>query len=518
MLAMLFHQLLLDGAHRTPDKPALHWVERDRTLTYARAVEQMEQVAAALAGLGVGRGDRVGIFAHNGLDYLMAMFGAWRAGAISTHINLQYADTLDYYVNDATPKVLIYTGDHLAAVERHRPNLTSVEHYVCMDGPQDGAIGWAEWVAAAGSAPPDQVQETDIAHLSYTSGTSGHPKGACLAHEPTSRATRCIAERLRMTAADVSLGPTALSSSYQLVANLLPPLHVGGTVCVTSRWEAAQGWDAAETLGASIVAANPVVLRDVLEESMARGRPPHRLRLGISGGGPVPPELKLAWRDILELPLCESYGQSELGGFVGLWAPDHPIIEERVLSCGRALPDKEVRALDDDGREVATGQLAELCLRGGFMTGYWNRPEKTAEALRDGWLHTGDVGYVDAEGFVFMRGRVSERLTIDGAHWYPRDVEEVLMRHPAVREAALIGVPDEERGQRPIAYVTARDGHIPDTMALVQFVADGLGRAVPGMTVEVIEAMPMTPTGKISKAQLLAALLAPTPPAEAARH
>ncbi len=501
---MLFQQVLGDGANRTPDKVAMRWVDRDSSLTYEAAVEQMERVAGALASLGVGKGDRVGIFAHNGMDYLTAMFGTWRLGAIAALVNLQYSDTLDYYVNDAQPKVLIYTGDHLATIDRHRANLPSVEHYVCMDGPQDGAHGWTDLLTAAPPPPPDTTVDSDVAHLSYTSGTSGQPKGACLAHEPTSRATRCIAERLRLTAADVSVGPTALSSSYQLVANLLPALHVGATVCVIGQWEAGSGWDALERLGATVLAANPTLLRDLLDESVRRGRGPARLRAGLSGGGPVAPELKQAFRDTLGVPLCESYGQSELGGFVGLWAADQSIADDRLLSCGRPLPDKEVRVLDDDGNEVPMGELGELCLRGGFMSGYWNRPAKTAEALRGGWLHTGDLGFTDADGYVFMRGRLSERLTVGGAHWYPRDLEEVLMRHPSVREVALIGLPDATLGQRPVAFVTARDGYAPDTQGLVEFAEQGLGRPVPSMTVEVLDSMPMTPTGKISKAQLQA--------------
>ncbi len=502
---MLFQQLLLDGANRTPDKTALHWVERNRSLTYAEAVEQMERVAGALSALGVGRGDRVGIFAHNGMDYLTAMFGTWRLGAVSALVNLQYADTLDYYVNDSQPKVLIYTGDYLETIDRYRASLPSVEHYVCMDGPQPGAHSLAALLADAPAPPPDRTKEDDIAHLSYTSGTSGNPKGACLSHEPTLRATRCIAERLRLTPADVSLGPTALSSSYQLVANLLPVLSVGATTCVMSKWSAAAGWEAAERLGATSLPANPTVLRDLLEESERRGRAPERLRITVSGGGPVPPELKQAWRDRYSIPLCESYGQSELGGFVGLWAADQPVGDAKLLSCGRPLPDKEVRVLDDAGNEVPAGELGELCLRGGYMAGYWNRPEKTSETLRGGWLHTGDVGFLDADGFVFMRGRLSERLTVLGEHWYPRDIEEILMRHPSVREAAVVGLVDEALGQRPVAYVTVPEPqiHTPDTQALVDFVKNELGRCPSSLSVKVLDSMPMTPTGKISKAQLL---------------
>jgi acyl-CoA synthetase (AMP-forming)/AMP-acid ligase II len=503
---MLLQQLLVDGADRTPEKTAFHWVERGRTLSFADAVAGMERVAGALASLGVERGDRVGVFAHNGMDYLLAMFGTWRLGAVCALVNVQYADRLDYYVNDAEPKVLIYTGDHHHTIESHRPNLPSVRHYVCLDGPREGSVAWGDLLDAAAPPPPDRTAEDDVAHLSFTSGTSGNPKGACLAHEPTMRATRCIAERLRIEASDVTLGPTALSSSYHLVANLLPGLHRGATVCVMSKWEPEKGWVSMEELGATILAANPTILRDVLGESRQRGRAPSQLRLGVSGGAPVPPELKLAWRDELGLTLAESYGQSELGGFVGLGSPD-PVPDDKVLACGRPLPDKEVRILDDEGKEVSIGAIGEICLRGGFMAGYWRLPEKTAETLRGGWLHTGDVGYMDADQFVYMRGRLSERLRVMGEYWYPRDMEEALMRHPGIREAALIGLPDDEAGQRPVACVTLQGEEI-DHEEAIRFAERELGRELGYMSIRVVEEMPMTPTGKISKAQLLDAATA----------
>lgn len=492
---MLLHRLLRDGADRHPDKTALTWVDRQRALTYAEAVEQTERVAGLLHALGVGPGDRVGIFAHNGLDYLLAMFGTWRLGAVSTHISVLYADELDYYVNDSTPKVLVYTGDHHPTIEQHRSNLPSVEHYLNLDGPAEGALSWLELLGRAPTPPPDTAEDSMVAHLSYTSGTTGGPKGACLAHEPTARATSCIAERLRVTSDDVSFGPTALSSSYQLVANLLPVLHRHGSVCVLGRWDPVRAWDQMAAAGATLLVANPPILTATLEESKRRGGPPPALRLAVSGGGPVPPELKTAWRDDLGLPLAESYGQSELGGFVGLGSPDLPA-DARLAACGRPLPDKEVRVVDDDGEEVPVGRLGELVIRGGFMAGYWNRPEKTAEATRGGWLHTGDVGYVDADDFVFMRGRLSERLTVDGVHWYPRDVEEALLRHPSVREAAVVGLPSG-----PAAFVVA-DGSLDGML-------EHVGEQIPNhdvtrLELRPVEAMPMTPTGKISKAQLVA--------------
>ena len=345
-----------------------------------------------------------------------------------------------------------------------------------------------------------------IAHLSYTSGTTGRPKGACLAHEPTMRAANCIAERLRITDDDVSFGPTALSSSYQLVGNLLPPLHRGATVNVMTRWTQVQGWDALERTRASLLVGNPTLLTEVLIESRRRGGAPRRLRLGLSGGGPVASALKRAWRDELGLPLVESYGQSELGGFMALGDPT--LVAGDVLApVGRPLPDKEVRILDADGKECAPGEVGEVCLRGGFMTGYWGKPEKTAETLRGGWLHSGDAGVMDCNGYLTVRGRFAELITVAGRTWFPRDVEEALCAQPSVKEAAVIALPDAQLGQRPVAYVTLADGTV-DLDKLKAAIAPLVPYDLTAMTVKSLAAFPTTPTGKVAKAQLRQSALA----------
>ncbi|MEJ2709657.1 MAG: class I adenylate-forming enzyme family protein [Anaerolineales bacterium] len=498
---MRFQDLLYQGAHRTPDKPALRWVDRDHMLTYSQSVAAMEQVAGALASLGVGHGDRVGIFAHNGMDYVLAMFGAWRLGAIATLVNLQYAESLDYFINDATPKVLIYTGDHFKTIERLRSSMPSVQHYICLDGEQPGALNWQQLLESASPPPADTTQESDAAHISYTSGTTGKPKGAVLAHEPTARATHCIAERLRMRASDITLGPTALSSSYHLVANLLPGLHRGATVNILSRWEPHKAWEVMDELGVTLLAANPPILRDVLDLARKDGRPPGKLRAGLSGGGPVPPDLKKSFRDELKVPLVESYGQSELGGFVGLGFPEL-VDDKHIAAIGLPLPDKEVRIFDEHDREVPVGEMGQIVLRGGFMVGYWDRPEKTAETLRGGWLHTGDMGTMDSEGYVSMLGRWAERIVSRGKVIFPRGMEEALYRHPAVHQACVIGRPDPEAGELPKAIITLYPGQSVTSAELQAHCAAQLGADQPLTDFEILSEIPMTPTGKISRAEL----------------
>ena len=495
---MLMHQLLRDGAMRRPDHVAFHWVDRGRSLTYAAAAETIDAAAGAFHALGARPGDRIGIVAHNGMDYLVAMFAAWRIGAIAALVNVRLAPELDWYFGDLKPRIVVYTHDKGAEVRQAAAAVGGVSALVCMDGQQAGAESFPDLIAAGLPAPADPGDDRAAAHLSYTSGTTGRPKGAVLAHEPTLTASACIAERLRMTADDISFGPSALSSSYQLVANILPPLKHLATCVVMKDWTAATGFAALRDTRASILVGNPPVLTDLLTEARAAGAPPPALRMGTSGGGPVPAALKRAWRDELRLPLVESYGQSEIGGFFALAAPDLPD-EARIGAVGRALPDKEVRILGPDGREQPPGRPGEVCLRGGCMTGYWQRPDKTGEALAGGWLHSGDIGVMSADGWLTMRGRVKELLRVGGELWFPRDLEEALMELDGVTGVAVIGLPDPAGGDRPVAFVT---GTVPAAETARAALAARVPHDLAALDIRGIDAFPMTPTGKIAKAEL----------------
>lgn len=212
---MLMHQLLLDGANRYPDRIALTWIDRNKSMSFAEAAVAMDRYAGMLHHLGAGVGDRVTIFAHNGMDYLLTLFACWRIGAIPALVNVQLSDDLAYYLDDHEPLVVVYTHDKVDALRKAVTVLQRRPVLVCMDGPQEGAESLPELVSAGFAAPDDPADEDAIAHLSYTSGTTGKPKGACLRHEPTMRATNCIAERLRIVPGDSSFGPTALSSTLR---------------------------------------------------------------------------------------------------------------------------------------------------------------------------------------------------------------------------------------------------------------------------------------------------------------
>lgn len=497
-----FNDMLYRGAFRWPDRRFLYWVDKQRTLTFEQAYELAAKTAGALASLGVSRGDRVGIFAHNGLDYIMAMFGAWRLGAISCHINVLQAQDIAYFANDATPRVLIYTHDMLPIIDANRADMSSIQHYLCMDGAQPGGEDWPAMVNAADTIAAVGVSADEPAHLSYTSGSSGQPKGALLAHGFTARATHCIAERLQFSPEDITLQPTSPASSMGLVANLLPGLHRGATVGLMSRWSASRAWEVMSENKVTYMVGNPLLFSELADECEIRGAAPAQLTRLVSGGAPVPPTLKQQFL-ARGIHLIESYGQSELGGFLALGRPVREP-EPRVTAIGPALPDKEVRVMNEAGEEVQPGLPGELCTRGGFMLGYWNNPDQSRKVIRDGWLHTGDMGVMDDWGYITMLGRWSERIDRDGETLFPRLMEEALLEEPAIRYAAVIGSPDIKRGELAKAIVTLKEGFEAEPQLLLQAAVIRLGNQPAPDLIEIIDEMPMTATGKIGRAILQA--------------
>lgn len=500
---LTFPDILRRAAWRNPDQTFVYWSDRRRSITYAEGERLSDYVAGGLADLGVRRGDRVAIVAHNGLDYVLAMFGIWKLGAISAHINVLQANNLAWFLKDADPRVVIYTGDLHAQVMAALPAAPEIEHAICFDGAREGAHDWGALLAAQHKPPAVAVSSMDAAHLSYTSGSSGTPKGAVLAHGYTARATHCIAERLQLSRHDISLGPTSLASSYHLVANLLPAMHRCAQVGVRKQWQAEEVLREIAERRVTYLAANPLLLGDLLDAIRRSGSKPDTLRFVLCGGASAPVALKRAYRDELGVPLIEAYGQSELGGFVAM---GYPRLEDdaHIGAIGPELPDREVRIADAHDAPVPCGTPGEVLIRGGVMLGYHNLPEKTAEALRNGWLHTGDVGVMDADGYVTLLGRVSERIVMDGQAIFPRPLEEALLRHPAVRYACVIGRPDPRAGQVPKAIVECFAGASATTDELLAHCSALLGGRSALREVEIIAQMPMTPTGKIARAELQA--------------
>jgi long-chain acyl-CoA synthetase len=222
----------------------------------------------------------------------------------------------------------------------------------------------------------------------------------------------------------------------------------------------------------------------------------------LSGGGPVPPTLRKAWRDEFKVLRVESFGQSKICGFFALGYPRVEPDDNKLLRVSAMLPDKEVRIMTPTGEFAPFGAIGEIVLRRGFMSGYWNQPDETAQAIRGGWLHSGDIGVIDADGYLTMRGRRSELINVAGRDRFPRDIDEALCRVPSVALAARIGLPDGKSGMRPVAFITLNPGQRSDATKLKAAAAQTAPYDIGPLEIVIADSLPITPTGKISKAEL----------------
>jgi long-chain acyl-CoA synthetase len=472
----------------------------DDFISYKEANRISDHIAGGLLSLGVRKGDRVAMFSPNSMNYVLAMFGIFKAGAIASMINIRNADSLSYYIDDMKANFLFYSSEVIESVRNNKEKMPTVKHYICLDGKVDNSIGWDELTSSKPLEKKLELDDQDPCHLSYTSGTSGIPKGCVLAHGPTARSTNCIAERLLYKPQDTILCPTTLSSSFRLVASDIPGTHRGSSIGIMKTWNPYLALDIINQKEVTVFVGNPIILKDLLDAAMNDGRICSSLRMVLSGGGPVYKSLKESYQKYFKIPLVESCGQSEIGGFFGLGYPKM-MYDEKISAVGPPLPDKEVKIVDENDEEVPIGEPGEIVLNGGFMLGYWQRPEETAYRLRNGLLHAGDAAKMDKDRYIFVLGRINQRIKSGELNIYPRMLEESMSHHPSIRQVAVIGIPDEKLGEIPKAYVSLYPESRVTKDGLMKYFSRNLGKYSP-KSIEIVDQMPMTSTGKISKVEL----------------
>ena len=474
-----------------PDKVAMYWGETE--FTFAGLLAQSLGVARQLhADFGVQPGDRVGLWLKNRPEFVPALFGILNAGAVVVPINnfLKPAE-VNYILADAGIDVLITDeelGAHLPALAAVRPalKLLKVE-----------AIAPAD-TAARQSPPAARQSESDLAVIIYTSGTTGRPKGAMLSHGNllhNVESCRLVLETVDQDRFAVLL---PLFHSYMLTVGLLLPLLVGGSlVLVKSLNQPKLILGEILQRQATVLPAIPPFYRTLANATLPV---PLTFRICVSGAAPLPMQVLKDFEAKHHIPLIEGYGLSEAS----------PVVTKNPLrgvrkpgSIGLPIPHVEVSVQDDSGRELGANEPGEVCVRGGnVMLGYWRKPEETAQAMRGGWLLTGDIGYRDDDGYYYITDRKKDMLLVNGINVYPREIEEVLYQFAGVKEAAVIGVPDPRKGEQPVAYVTANDGVTLDEKALLQFLRGQLADYKLPRRIVMLPALPRNATGKILKTSL----------------
>jgi acyl-CoA synthetase (AMP-forming)/AMP-acid ligase II len=508
--------ILAKRAHLSPTLEAV--IEPGgRRLVYAELDARANRIANALSGLGVGKGDRVALLLMNGAEFIETFFGLAKLGAVVVPVNWRLVpDELAFILKDSGSVALVYGGEfagNVAELHGRGPAGSGIEHWIHV-GPgatrAGFALDYAELQDAASDASPAiPASDGDLLYIMYTSGTTGLPKGAVHTHASALWALLTIG-----ATADVRYRDRYLLSLPLFHVGALTPLtgnvYRGTTTVVMRAFDPVRSWELIRDERITTALAVPAMLNFMLRayEKLEGYQIPAQLRWIMSGAAPVPVSLIEAYAR-LGVEVHQVYGLTETCGPACLTSPDEALA--KVGSTGKPFFHTEVRVVNERGEDALPGEPGEVLVRGPHvMKEYWNRPDATAETIRDGWLHTGDVATLDKDGCVFIHDRTKDMIISGGENVYPAEIENVILQHPKVAEVAVIGQPSAKWGESPLAVVVRGE---PDLTAgdVLDYAGGRLARFKLPKAVEFVDEIPRNPSGKVLKRLLRERFPGPAP-------
>jgi long-chain acyl-CoA synthetase len=486
--------VLTDTAAEHGDRVAIKL--DDVELTYAQLDGASAHVAGLLKSKGVEPGDRVGIMLPNVPYFPVVYYGALRAGAVVVPMNvLLKGREVEFYLKDPESKVLFAWGDFGEAAEKGAED-TDAEVILVKPGEFEDIVGAADPVTEVADRDGD-----DTAVILYTSGTTGTPKGAELTHDNLMSNVETILDTLiQIEPDDVVLGALPLFHSFGQTCGLNACMKAGGTLTLLPRFDPDKAFRIIQRDRVTIFEGVPTMYVGMLHSDKADDADTSCLRLCVSGGSAMPGEVLRSFEDKFSCKILEGYGLSETSPVASF---NHPDRERKVGSIGTPIAGVEMRVVDEDGKDVPEGDVGEIAIKGpNVMKGYWRKDDATAEAIKDGWFHTGDMAKVDDEGYFFIVDRKKELIIRGGYNVYPREVEEALYEHPAVQEAAVVGVPDDKMGEEVGAAVVLKQGEDVSVDELRDFVKGEVASYKYPRKIWIVDELPKGPTGKILKREV----------------
>lgn len=496
-----YHELLRRTVERTPDKWAT--VFHDQKLTYREIEGLSNGLANGFRDLGVGKGDRVALFMTNRPEYLISFEATSKAGGVVTPINPAYHEQeVAYQLNDAGARVLVVHEDRLAIVDAIRARIPTVEHILVVgSAPPPSTHSWYDIATGFPATRPPDIAfdlDRDLLALPYSSGTTGLPKGVMLSHRNlVCNSIQCTSAS-RMSDRDTLL---LFLPFYHIYGTMLMGASVtsGGTTCIMERFEADTALSLTARYRVTLFYAVPPVLLALTQLPNLNSYDLSSVRYIMSGAAPLPPEVGRRMQALTGIPVLQGYGLTEASPITHLNPVDMPELV-RFDAVGWPVSDQEEKIVDPDdpSRELGPGEVGELIVRGPHvMQGYWKAPEETARALRDGWLHTGDIACKDAQGYMCIVDRKKEMIKYKGFGIAPAELEALLHEHPAVADCAVVPKKDPDAGEIPRAFIVLRPGAGVAARDLMHFVAERVAGYKQIRAVEFVDEIPKNPSGKI---------------------
>lgn len=496
-LNLVLAEMLAESAKKYPEKYAL--ISQEKFLTYGELEREVKKAAAALKRLGVKKGDAIGLLLPNTFQFVIAYYAVAYLGGIIVPMNIMFKPLeITYIMNNAQAKLLITTEAFAKTAYQAKADIPSLEH-ILVKGSDEYGLMWEKLLEQETDSPAaENVEEDDVLIYLYTSGTTGKPKGAMLTHANLYYNALGMAQRSKASADDVYLCVLPLFHTFAATCCMNTPLSQGGTIVLMENFIPQTLLKNIARYKVTIFTAVPSMYT-VIANMDIKDIDLSSIRLCISGGASLPVEIMQKTQQKLNCVVLEGYGLSETSPVVTFNLLD----KVKPGSIGVALEGIETKIFDDNDQECPLGTVGEIVTKGpNVMKGYLGLPEESAKALRNGWLHTGDLGRMDEDGYIFLVDRKKDLVIVAGLNVYPREVEEVIYTHPAVLETAVIGVPDKLRGEALKAVVVLKPGADLQEKDIIKYCRGRLAAYKVPRLVEFIAELPKNATGKILKREL----------------
>lgn len=508
--AMNTSEFLMISAAIVPDRTAM--VFEGKRTTFEELQSRVNRLASALGAAGVTAGDRIAVLQVNTDSVIETYFAAAKLDAVFVPLNFRArADEVAYMVNDSGPKALLVGGRYMDMVEAISPQLESVEHLIAMDGPKDG---WLSYESLIEESEEEDLwplsDDDDLSVLMFTAGTTGFPKGVMLSHNSFSS---YILSNVSPADPEIEESNILTVPLYHIAGMqaMMSAIYGGRSLIIQRQFEAGEWMRLVETERADRAMVVPTMLKMLMDHEDFHEHDMSSLQVITYGAAPMPVEV--IRRAIVEFPNAQfinAFGQTETAATITMLPPEDHVLDgsadeverklRRLASIGKPLADVEVRIVDENGEDMPNGETGEIVARGDrLMKGYWGQESATAETIRNGWLFTGDLGYMDEDGYIFLAGRARDFIKRGGEMISPEEVEQVLHSHPDIDEAAIIGVPDLDWGERVRALVVARAGCEVDESDVIEFCRQRMASFKKPESVVVLTELPRNPLGKVLK-------------------